>query len=207
MKTKTSMVLAAAAVAAFSGPARAQACNGFPTGPGQYSVAGVANFPSGFDEYGVEASYHFANPAAVNGGWLHDSGGGETLDHFRIGASWDLAPLNLGGGTPISVCPVASLDYASKNGASESVVPLGVGLAISVPVSADRSTLLQPYVVPAAVIDHVSGGGLSDTQTNFGLRGGATLSFGSFYVAGEVNKVFVTDSRAVFGVKVGFRAR
>jgi hypothetical protein len=205
---KTWILLAAAATAAtLAGQARAQACNGFPTAPGQYSVAAVANFPSGIDEFGVEASYHFAGPGAVNGGWLHDSGFGDTLDRFRIGGSWELAPLSLGGGTPVSICPVASLDFASKDGVDEAVVPLGVGFGISVPVSPDRRAMLQPYVVPAVVIDRVSGGGESVTDTHFGLRGGTTLSFGSFYVAGEVNKVFVSGADPVFGVKVGFRAR
>ena len=137
----------------------------------------------------------------------HDSGGGATLEHFRIGGSWDLAPVSMGAGTPLGICPVASLDYARKGGISIAEIPLGVGLGISVPVSPDRRTMLQPYVVPALVIDRISAGGTSETDTNFGIRGGTTLSFGSFYVAGEVNKVFVTDSKAVFGVKVGFRAR
>jgi hypothetical protein len=90
---------------------------------------------------------------------------------------------------------------------SLAVIPLGVGVGISVPVSADRSAVLQPYVVPAFVIARVSGGGDSFSDNNFGLRGGATLSFRQFYVAGEVNKIFTEDSRAVFGVKVGFHAR
>jgi hypothetical protein len=204
---KTSFVLAAA-LAALPAAAAAQACNGFPTAPGQYSVAGVVNFPSGYNEFGVEASYHFAGPGAVNGGILHDSGDGDSLDHLRIGGSWDLAPVNVGMSHPISVCPTAMVDYASKGGVSQTTVPLGVGFGLTLPMGADPRSQIMPYVVPAAVIDHIGGDLGSDTRTNFGLRGGALVTFGSFYVGGEVSKVFGDLAPdALFGVKVGFRAR
>ncbi|MDB4950815.1 MAG: hypothetical protein JWM27_3464 [Gemmatimonadetes bacterium] len=205
--TKMSLAAAAAALAAFAGSARAQACNGFPTVPRQYSVAAVANFPSGYTQYGAEASYHGAGPGAINGGFLHESPGGVSLDHFRIGASYDLSPLNAGMGVPVGICPTASLDFASNRGVDLLVAPVGVGFGVSLPLGADPRSSVQPYVVPALVFDRVSDGTVSDTRTSFGLRGGVSVTFGSFFVTGEVNQVFDAGSNAVFGVKAGFRAR
>jgi len=205
---KAPFVLAAALAAGISGSAAAQVCNGFPTSPGQYSVAAVANFPKGYDEFGVEASYHFSGPLAVNGGILHDSDDGDSLDHLRIGGSWDLAPLNVGMSSPLSVCPVASLDYVSQDDVTLMSIPVGVGFGLSLPLGADPSGRVMPYVVPALVIDRLSDPVDAVTETNFGLRGGAIVAFKSFFVAGEVNKVFADGGRdALFGLKVGFHAR
>ena len=176
---KAPFVLAAALAAGISGTAAAQVCNGFPTSPGQYSVAAVGNFPKNVDEFGVEASYHFSGPLAVNGGILHDAdqNSDDTLDRLRIGASYDLAPLNVGMTHPLSVCPVASLDYADKDDVARMVIPVGVGFGLTLPMGADPSGQIMPYVVPALVIDRLSNPVASVTDTNFGLRGGDPVAF------------------------------
>lgn len=201
---KTSVVLAALTTITLSATANAQVCAGFPTMDGQSSVALLSNFPEGFDQYGVEGSYNMAGPLGVNAGFLLSTGDGEDLNTFRVGASFDITSLVATMMPSLSLCPVASLDYSSEDDVTLMRIPLGLGFGTSFPVGAP-DLALTPYVIPQFVFFRLSSGGESLTEDEFGLRGGADLSFGRFYFGAHADKIFADQSDAVFGVKAGVK--
>lgn len=217
MKTRVSL-LAAAAALTIAGSASAQICAGFPTMDGQFSLAGVANFPDNIDEFGVEGSYNLAGPLALNAGYLNSSGSDEadegSANTFIGGVSFDITSLI--GTTPaaISLCPTAQFQYTTFSGdsgdddVSFQAIPVGLGFGTSLPLGVASS--LQPYIIPQVVFGRFSGGGAStDWENEFGLRGGVNVTFGQFFVGADVNKLFIDEdeggSDAVFGVKAGIR--
>ncbi len=202
---KTTFALAALAAVAFAGTARAQVCAGFPIRDGQGSLSALANFPSGFDQYGVEGAYNFTGPLAVNGGFIYSSANGDHLNTFRAGAALDISS-STGGMLPgISVCPNVRADFTSENGTDVVEVPIGLGLGASLPVSGPDMTL-TPYVIPALVWSHFNDDVLgSGSDTNFGIRGGADLNFDRFFLGGTVEWINHEGSDAVFGVRGGIK--
>lgn len=207
MLKKTSVSLAAALAAlTFAGTAHAQVCNGFPTMDRQFSIAGVANFPEDIDEFGAEASYNLAGPLGLNASYLHASAdGGGSANTFVGGASFDVTSLIGPAPAVVSLCPTASFAY-SDLGDDFTVysLPIGLGFGTSLPMSG--TTSLQPYVVPQIVFGKVKVGDVSsDWENDFGLRGGANLTFGQFFVGGEVNTLFADETNTTFGVKAGIR--
>jgi hypothetical protein len=199
-------LLASLAALALAGNATAQVCNGFPTVDGQASLSVLANFPKDIDEFGVEGSYDLAGPLAVNAAYIRDSADGSSLNTFRAGASFDVTPaLRTVVPATVSVCPTASVAYTHFSGITLLAIPVGVGVGATLPMGTDGRSALMPYVVPEVVIARISGGGDSAHETNFGLRGGAMVSFSQFFVGGEVNKVFTSGSDPVFGVRLGVK--
>jgi hypothetical protein len=112
----------------------------------------------------------------------------------------------IGGMLPgISICPNVRADYTSQNGVTLWQVPIGLGFGASLPVSGPDMTL-TPYVIPALVWSRISAGAsTSDTQTEFGIRGGADLNFDRFFLGGQVEWVNGTGNDAVFGVRAGVK--
>lgn len=204
MKKTSVSFLAAAAALTFAGTASAQICAGFPTMDGQASLAAVVNFPEDIDEFGVEGSYNLAGPLALNAGYLRtDLGSDATVNNFTVGAAFDITSMVGPQPASISLCPVASFTYSDvSDGGSTSTVPVGLGFGTALPVGATSS--LQPYVIPQIVLSRVNTDG-AEWGNEFGLRGGANLTFGQFFVGAEVNTLFVEGSDAVFGIKGGIR--
>jgi len=209
---KKTMYGFAAAVAALvvAGSANAQACAGFPTTDGQGTIGALANFPSNFDQYGAEGSYNLTGPLAVNAGYLYSKAGGNHLNTFRGGLAVDINSF-VGNLLPgISLCPNVRADYTNSDGTKLWQVPIGLGFGASLPVGGPDMTL-TPYVIPALVWTHSDvGAGLTDSQTDFGVRGGADLNFDRFYLGGTVEWVnaenpFNGEKKAVFGVRAGIK--
>lgn len=205
MKKTSVSFLAATAALTFAGTASAQICAGFPTMDGQASLAAVVNFPEDLDEFGVEGSYNLAGPLALNAGYLRTDAGDATANSFTGGASFDITSMVGPQPASISLCPVASFTYTNfGDDLSAYTVPVGLGFGTSLPIGA--TSQLQPYVIPQLVLGRLNlGGESSDWENDFGLRGGANVTFGQFFVGAEVNTLFVDGSDAVFGVKGGIR--
>ncbi|MFL5540726.1 MAG: hypothetical protein ACJ8J0_17170 [Longimicrobiaceae bacterium] len=205
MKKTMSGFAAAVAALVLAGSASAQVCAGFPTTDRQGTVGAFANFPSDFDQYGAEVSYNTSGPFAVNAGFIYSTADGDNLNTFRIGAAYDLTPL-VGSMLPgISICPNVRADYTSESGITLWQIPIGLGFGASVPVGSPDMTL-TPYVIPALYWQRFdAGAGLDDTETDFGIRGGADLNFDRFFLGGMVEWVNQTGSDAVFGVRAGIK--
>jgi hypothetical protein len=204
MKKTMSGLAAAAAALLLAGSAGAQICAGFPTADGQGSLSALANFPSGFDQYGVEGSYNPQGPLAVNAGFIYSTDDEDDLNTLRIGGALDLQSL-LGAGLPgLSICPNVRADRTSDAGITLWQVPIGLGFGASVPVGSPDMTL-TPYVIPALVWQRFSAGGLDESETEFGVRGGADLSFDRFFLGGMVEWVNNSAQDAVFGVRAGIK--
>lgn len=205
MMKKTTFAFAALAALAFSGTAAAQVCAGFPIRDGQGSLSALANFPSGFDQYGVEGAYNFTGPLAVNGGFIYSTANGEHLNTFRAGAALDISNMMATMLPGLSICPNVRADFTSQDGTDVVEVPIGLGLGATLPLG-DQSMTLTPYVIPALVWSHFNDDVLgSDSETNFGIRGGADLNFDRFFLGGTVEWVNVEGSDAVFGVRAGIK--
>ncbi|HEV7588012.1 MAG TPA: hypothetical protein VGO40_07750 [Longimicrobium sp.] len=210
---KTTMSGFAVAVAALvvAGSAGAQVCAGFPIAEGQGSIGGLASFPSGVNNFGVEGAYNFTGPFSANAGYIRstETGGGPgKQDVFRVGAALDISSAASGILPGVSVCPNARADFASQGGVNSYSIPVGLGLGVSLPLGAPDMSL-SPYVIPAAYFTHISGdiGGVhvSDSSTDFGIRGGADLNVDRFYFGGTVEWINVSGNKAVFGVRAGIK--
>jgi len=205
MKKTMSGLAAAAAALVLAGSAGAQVCAGFPTADGQGSIGALANFPSGFDQYGAEGSYNMVGPFALNAGFIHSTDDGDDLNTFRVGAALDAGSF-LGALLPgISICPNVRADHTSEEGVTLWTVPIGLGLGASLPVGSPDMTL-TPYVIPALVWQRFdAGGGIDESATEFGVRGGADLNFDRFFLGGLVEWVNNSAQDAVFGVRAGIK--
>jgi hypothetical protein len=211
MKKTMSGFAAAVAALVVAGSANAQVCAGFPIADGQGSIGGVASFPSGVNEFGVEGAYNFTGPLAINAGYIRSEetgGGGDHLDVFRAGAALDVSSAMAGALPGVSVCPNVRADFASQNDVDAYVIPVGLGLGVSLPLGSP-DMMLSPYVIPAAYFSHIGGdlGGIavSESNTDFGIRGGADLSVDRFYFGGTVEWVSGGGNDAVFGVRAGIK--
>jgi hypothetical protein len=203
--------MAVAATVAFAGAAQAQVCVGFPTLAGQFSLDAFAGFPEDADVFGVNGSYNLAGPVAVNGTvqvWSPD-GDGDNEVAFGAGLAFKLMQ-PMPGMTGISVCPAVNLLFMSLGEfEGESVdyleIPIGVGIGTSFAMG-DGNMALQPFVVPAIYLQRFSFAGESETETDFGFRGGANLSLDRFFVGATIEHIFISDGpNPTFGVRVGFR--
>ena len=207
MKKTTCAMAAAAAVLLAAGSAGAQICNGFPIADNQASLGALAKFPSGVNEFGVEGAFNFNGPLSANAGYIRaeETGGGDSsLDIFRIGAALDVSGYTGGFLPGVSVCPTVRADFASQGGVDSYLVPVGIGLGVSVPLGSPTMSL-SPYVIPAAYFSHSSDGVNSSSSTDFGIRGGADLSVDRFYFGGTIEWLNVSGSDAVFGVRAGIK--
>ena len=204
MQKTMSGLAAAVAALVVAGSASAQVCAGFPIADGQGSIGGLATFPSGVDNFGVEGAYNLAGPLSINAGYIRSEetgAGGISLDVFRAGAALDISSAAAGILPGVSVCPNVRADFSSQGGADSYQIPVGLGLGVSLPVGGPGMSL-SPYVVPALYISHTSG---FDTFTDFGIRGGADLSVDRFYFGGTVEWVDVPGSDPEFGVRAGIK--
>jgi hypothetical protein len=200
MKKATWSIATAAAALLVAGSAGAQVCAGFPAAPGQGTVGVLANFPSGYEQYGVQGDYNSLGPIAFNGGILGAFHEGATLFTLRGGVAFKLDSLARAPG--LSLCPNLRVDFSSRSGLNLWQVPIGFGIGATLPLGG--GTALTPYVIPALVWQKLSGGtGNSVSETDFGLRGGTDVSFGRFYLGGTAEWVQAPGTRVMFGIRGG----
>jgi len=201
MKATWSIATAAAALLLAAGSAGAQVCAGFPAAEGGGTVGGLANFPSGYEQYGVQGDYNSEGPIAFNGGILGAFDNGSSLFTLRGGVAFKLDSIARVHG--LSLCPNLRVDFSSRSGFTLWQVPIGFGIGATLPLG-EGGTALTPYVIPALVWQQLSGGtGNSVSESDFGLRGGTDLNFGRFYLGGTAEWVQATGTKVMFGIRGG----
>ncbi|MFL5383184.1 MAG: hypothetical protein ACJ8GN_11755 [Longimicrobiaceae bacterium] len=213
--TMSGFAMAAAALLA-AGSASAQVCAGFPTTDGQGTIGALANFPTGFNEYGAEGSYNFTGPLAVNAGYIYSDTNDNHTNTFRGGVAFDVATAPGNFRSTVSICPNVRADYASRDGTFHVTrwqVPVGLGVGTSTPLGGP-GTNLTLHIIPALYWTHVRAEsddfpefGGTQTDTNFGVRAGFELNFDRFYLGAISEWVdpFDSQSEAVVGVRAGVK--
>jgi len=119
---------------------------------------------------------------------------GATLDYKVFGG-----PL-----IPLSVTLQSGIGYSKPETGilpgeeSELRFPVGLGFALTIP---NPALAVRPWIAPRVDIVRLSGGGVSDTQTNFGLGGGVELNLlNGFGVQAAYDRLFLDGGDpSVFG--------
>ncbi len=153
--------------------------SGIPTGIGIYGDIGFPNEDAGkgralaisgragFGPLGATAILSTFNPDGVGDSELSVGG---TVNYKVFGG-----PL-----IPLSVTLQGGIGYSKPEGGflptedvNEFRFPIGVGFALTIP---NPALAIKPWIAPRVDVVHQSGGGLSDTESNFGLGGGLELN-------------------------------
>jgi hypothetical protein len=209
---KTTLAIAALAAATLAGSAGAQVCASYPTVDGGFSLGGRIDFPSDLDSFGVEGSYNPVGALSVFGGLNVLSGDGDDdgEDVFFAGLAFETPRIAGMMGPRASACPQVRLEYADFDGITFLRVPVGLGLGATFATSPAGPTV-SPYVIPQVVFTRLDVDGVDDSETEFGVRGGALVTFGMFFVGGELNfvggdfNITGGGSDTTFGVRAGVR--
>lgn len=207
---KKILAIAVLAAATLAGSAQAQVCASYPTVDNGFSLGGRIDFPEDLDSFGVEGSYNARGPLSVFGGLnviSLDGGDSESEDVYFAGLAFETPQLASMLGPRFSVCPQARLEYLDTDVGSFVDIPVGLGFGATLATSPAGPTI-SPYVIPQVVFSRFSAESdvVEDaTDTNFGVRGGAVVTFGMFYVGGELNFLAADNSDSVFGIRAGVR--
>ena len=178
--------------------------SGIPTGIGIYGDIGFPNEVAGkgralaisgragFGPLGATAILSTYNPEGPGDSELSVGG---TLNYKVFGG-----PL-----IPLSATLQAGIGYSKPESGllpsgdiNELHFPIGMGFALTIP---NPALAIKPWIAPRLDIVRRSGGGISDTETNFGLGGGLELNLlNGFGVHAAYDRVF-TDAGdpSVFG--------
>lgn len=178
--------------------------SGIPTGIGIYGDIGFPNTDAGkgralavssrggFGPLGATAILSTFNPDGPGGSELSV---GATLNYKVFGGPLIPLSVTLQGGIGYSKPEAGFLPDEDVN---EFRFPIGVGLALTIP---NPALAIKPWIAPRIDIVRVSGSGLSDTESNFGLGGGVELNLLSgLGVHAAYDRVFLDGSDpSVFG--------
>lgn len=164
--------------------------------PGGIAVYGDVGFPNqdagkgtafgvsgraGFGPFGATAMLATFNP---EGAGDNDLSVGATLNYKVFGGPLIPLSVTLQGGIGYSKPDIGLL----PGDEDELRFPVGLGFALTIP---NPMVAIQPWLAPRLDITRVSGGGLSDTETAFGLSGGVELNLlGGFGVHAAYDRVF-----------------
>jgi hypothetical protein len=172
---------------------------GFPDEEAGKGTAFAVSGRAGFGVFGATAMLATFNP----------DGPGE--NDVALGAT---ANLKLFGGplTPLGVTLQAGIGYSKPDvgllpgDEDELRIPVGLGFALTIP---NPALAIQPWIAPRVDMVRVSGGGLSDTETNFGLGGGVELNLlNGFGLHAAYDRVFLDGGDpSVFGLGAHFAFR
>ena len=168
--------------------------NGIPSGIGIYGDVGfpdeeagkgtayAVSGRAGFGAFGATAILSTFDP---DGAGENDVSVGATLNYKIFGA-----PL-----TPLSVTLQAGIGYSKPDvgllpgDEDELRFPIGLGFALMIP---NPALAIQPWIAPRVDVVRLSGGGISDTETNLGLGGGVELNLlNGFGVHAAYDRVFI----------------
>ena len=169
---------------------------GFPDEEAGKGTAFGVSGRAGFGAFGATAMLSTFNP---DGAGENDVSLGATLNYKIFGA-----PL-----TPLAVTLQAGIGYSKPDvgllpgDEDELRLPVGLGFALTIP---NPALAIQPWIAPRVDIVRVSGGGLSDTQTKFGLGGGVELNLlNGFGLHAAYDRVFLDGGDpSVFGLGAHF---
>jgi len=151
------------------------------------TLAGEVGFPdSDYGEgtaYGVRASLGLGvfGISAMLTTWDPELPGADS----RVAYGGSLNYKLLGGPlTPLSVTLQGGVEAASDAGVDQLHVPVGLGVALTIP---NPALAIRPWLAPRLDIARLSGGMTDQTETNFGISGGVEfgllggLGFGVAY--------------------------
>jgi hypothetical protein len=185
--------------------------SGIPTGIGIYGDVGFPDEQAGkgtafgvsgragFGPFGATAILSTFNP---DGAGDNDVSVGATLNYKIFGG-----PL-----VPLSVTLQGGIGYSKPDTGllpgdeTELRFPVGLGFALTIP---NPVLAIRPWIAPRVDVVRVSGGGLSNTETNFGLGGGVELNLLSgFGVHAAYDRVFLDGGDpSVFGLGAHYAFR
>jgi hypothetical protein len=172
---------------------------GFPNEDAGKGTAFAASGRAGFGPFGATLMLATFNP---DGAGDNDLSVGATLNYKIFGGPLIPLSVTLQGGIGYSKPDVGFL----PGDEDELRVPVGLGFALTIP---NPMVAIQPWLAPRLDITHVTGGGLSDTETAFGLSGGIELNLLSgFGVHAAYDRVFADGGDpGIFGLGAHYAFR
>jgi hypothetical protein len=172
---------------------------GFPNSDAGKGTALALTGRAGFGAFGATAILSSFNPD------------GPASSDLSVGATLNL---KLFGGplVPLSVTLQGGIGYAKPDlgllpgDETELRFPVGLGFALTIP---NPALAIRPWIAPRVDVIKVSGGGLSNTETNFGLGGGVELNLlNGFGLHAAYDRVFVDGGDpSVFGLGAHYAFR
>lgn len=154
---------------------------GFPNQEAGKGTAFAVSARAGFGAFGATAMLATFNP---EGDGDNNVSVGATLNYKIFGGPLIPLSVTLQGGIGYSKPDIGLL----PGDEDELRFPVGLGFALTIP---NPMVAIQPWLAPRLDITRVSGGGLSDTETAFGLSGGVELNLLSgFGVHAAYDRVF-----------------
>ena len=172
---------------------------GFPDSSAGKGTAFALTGRAGFGAFGATAILSSFNP---DGPASSDVSVGAALNYKVFGG-----PL-----VPLSVTLQGGIGYAKPDlgllpgDETELRFPVGLGFALTIP---NPSLAIRPWIAPRVDIIKVSNGGVSNTETNFGLGGGLELNLlNGFGLHAAYDRVFVDGGDpSVFGLGAHYAFR
>ena len=202
-------MLAVVGTLAVAAPAMSQACIGNPNGALGVFAGGRAATSDGDQRFGVEGGLRIPGGIGVSAGLdiYQGEDGADDVNEFFVRGALETASLGLFVGPRVSACPTLEVRRAEIDEfGSFTRIPVGVGIA------AQLSTLIGPsihgYAVPQVVFSRFSSDSDlvdDETETDLGIRGGAILGFGTFYLGGEVGHVFRDETDPSVTLRAGLK--
>jgi hypothetical protein len=172
---------------------------GFPDQEAGKGTAFAVSGRAGFGPLGATAILSTFNP---DGAGDNDVSVGATLNYKIFGGPLIPLSVTMQGGVGYSK-PDTGLLPGNDN---ELRFPVGLGFALTIP---NPVLAIHPWIAPRVDIVRQSGGGLSDTQTNFGLGGGVELNLLSgLGLHAAYDRVFLQGGDpSVFGIGAHYAFR
>jgi hypothetical protein len=172
---------------------------GFPNTNAGKGTAFALTGRAGFGAFGATAILSSFNPD------------GPASSDVSVGATLNLKVFG-GPLVPLSVTLQGGIGYAKPDlgllpgDETELRLPVGLGFALTIP---NPALAIRPWIAPRVDVIKVSGGGLSNTETNFGLGGGVELNLlTGFGLHAAYDRVFVDGSDpSVFGLGAHYAFR
>lgn len=172
---------------------------GFPNDDAGKGTAFALSGRAGFGPFGATAILSTFNPDGPAGS---DLSVGATLNYKLFGGPLIPLSVTLQGGIGYSK-PETGLLPGDE---TELRFPVGLGLALTIP---NPALAIRPWLAPRLDIIRFSGGGLSNTETNFGVSGGLELNMlNGFGLHAAYDRVFTDGGDpSVFGLGAHFAFR
>jgi hypothetical protein len=173
---------------------------GFPNEDAGKGTALAVSGRAGFGPFGATAILSTFNP---EGPGDSDLSVGGTLNYKIFGGPLIPLSVTLQGGIGYSKPDIGLLPGSDV---SQLRFPVGLGFALTIP---NPALAIKPWIAPRLDIVRFSGGGASDTETNFGIGGGLELNLLSgLGVHAAYDRVFSDGGDpSVFGVGAHYAFR
>jgi hypothetical protein len=173
---------------------------GFPNEDAGKGTALAVSGRAGFGPFGATAILSTFNP---EGPGDSDLSVGGTLNYKIFGGPLIPLSVTLQGGIGYSKPDIGLLPGSDV---SQLRFPVGLGFALTIP---NPALAIKPWIAPRLDIVRFSGGGASDTETNFGIGGGLELNLLSgLGVHAAYDRVFADGGDpSVFGVGAHYAFR